>query len=110
MKHPSFFCDAMLGGLARWLRAAGYDASWQPKIEDRDLVRLSREQGRVLLSCDTGIFEFASIRDGLQPALRVPLHASPPEQLHYIVDQLKLPVLEPRCMACGGGLVEITKE
>ena len=22
---PSFFCDAMLGGLARWLRALGYD-------------------------------------------------------------------------------------
>src|SRR5262245_37072912 len=26
---PTFFCDAGLGGLARWLRAAGYEAIWQ---------------------------------------------------------------------------------
>src|SRR5438132_12222884 len=24
-----FLCDAGLGGLARWLRAAGHDATWQ---------------------------------------------------------------------------------
>ena len=28
-----FACDAMLGGLARWLRAAGYDATWQEGID-----------------------------------------------------------------------------
>ena len=29
-----FFCDAGLGGLARWLRAAGYDAAWETGIND----------------------------------------------------------------------------
>src|SRR5262249_44560677 len=29
-----FYCDAGLGGLARWLRAAGYDAFWEPDISD----------------------------------------------------------------------------
>ena len=33
--EPWFACDAMLGGLARWLRAAGYDASWEHGIDDR---------------------------------------------------------------------------
>jgi uncharacterized protein len=51
-----FACDAMLGGLARWLRAAGYDASWHPGIDDRDVIRLSRDERRMLLSSDTGIF------------------------------------------------------
>jgi uncharacterized protein with PIN domain len=31
---PPLACDAMLGGLARWLRAAGYDASWHPVFPD----------------------------------------------------------------------------
>src|SRR5206468_2540549 len=29
-----FWCDAGLGGLARWLRAAGYEAAWQAGIAD----------------------------------------------------------------------------
>src|SRR5437016_4867762 len=28
-KTPVFLCDAGLGGLARWLRAAGYEARWR---------------------------------------------------------------------------------
>jgi hypothetical protein len=61
---PLFVCDAMLGSLARWLRAAGYDASWQAHIDDWDLIRLARAEGRILLSCDTGIFRIGIIRDG----------------------------------------------
>jgi uncharacterized protein with PIN domain len=109
-RRPFFACDAMLGALARWLRAAGYDASWHEGIEDRNLVRLSREEGRTLLSCDMEIFDFAVIRDGLQSALFVPLHLSPREQLRFVLDQLNLPLLDPRCMACGGELVEIAKD
>src|SRR5437660_4124162 len=88
---PQFACDAMLGGLARWLRAAGYDASWQAGIDDRDLVRLARAEGRTLLSSDTHVFEFAVIRDGVQPALFVPLRLSPREQLGYVLANLRLP-------------------
>lgn len=48
-----FLCDAMLGGLARWLRAAGYDsllaeAGWP----DRALVELCAREDRVLLTKD----------------------------------------------------------
>src|SRR5262245_66018882 len=100
----------MLGGLARWLRAAGYDASWQCGIDDRDLIRLSREEDRTLLSCDTRIFEFTVIRSGVQPALLVPLHLSPREQLAFVLDRLGLGLHETRCMACGGELVEVPKE
>src|SRR5262245_38549453 len=100
----------MLGGLARWLRAAGYDASWQLGIDDRELIRVAREERRVLLSSDTGIFDFAVIRDGRQPSLFVPRQARPAEQLGYVLEKLELPLLDPRCMACGGPLVEVAKE
>ena len=107
--QPHFACDAMLGGLARWLRAAGYDVSWQYGIDDRDLVRQSQDEKRTLLSSDTGIFEFAVIRDGVQPALFVP-RVSPLEQLAFVLEKLGLPLKEPRCMAFGGELVEVPKE
>src|SRR5690349_4578232 len=106
----SFACDAMLGGLARWLRAAGYDAFWQNGIDDRELIRLARETGRMLLSADTRLFEFAIIRDGVQPALFVPLRLSPVEQLGFVLSKLGLALREPRCMLCGGELVEMPKE
>ncbi|MEW6747624.1 MAG: Mut7-C RNAse domain-containing protein [Planctomycetota bacterium] len=46
---PAFACDAMLKGLARWLRAFGYDATWRYGIEDGELVAHSLEERRVLL-------------------------------------------------------------
>ena len=48
-----FLCDAMLGGLARWLRAAGYDSllaegGWP----DRELIDLCAREDRILLTKD----------------------------------------------------------
>ena len=43
-----FFCDAGLGGLARWLRAAGYDARWQEGIDDDHFLREARRLGATL--------------------------------------------------------------
>jgi hypothetical protein len=37
-----FLCDAGLGGLARWLRAAGYEVEWEPGIADDNLLRRAR--------------------------------------------------------------------
>jgi uncharacterized protein with PIN domain len=59
----------MLGGLARCLRAAGYDAAWEPGIDDWGLIRQAMRERRVLLSSDTGIFRIGLVRDGDLPAL-----------------------------------------
>jgi uncharacterized protein with PIN domain len=106
---PSFACDVMLGALARWLRAAGYDAWWSNSINDWDLVRLARREGRILLSADTGIFRIGIVRDGDVPALQVPNGLSVREQLAFVIGQLGLQPLDPRCMACGGELAEVPK-
>ena len=107
---PRFACDAMLGGLARWLRAAGYDASWHDGIADPELVRLSHTEGRTVLSSDDDVFEFALVRDGLLPALFVPRGLTVQAQLAHVLRDLGLPLLEPRCMACGGELAELSRE
>jgi uncharacterized protein with PIN domain len=105
-----FVCDAMLGGLARWLRAAGYDAAWRPHGEDWDLIRQARAERRVLLSSDAGIFRIGIVRDGDVPGLFVPHGLPRREQLRFVLHHYGLPVGVPRCMACGGGLVERNRE
>jgi len=105
-----FACDAMLGGLARWLRAAGFDTSWQPDIDDWDLIRLARQEGRTLLTSDTGILKVGIVRDGEVPALLIPHGLGKGQQLAFVLEKLRLPLREPRCMACGGRLIEVAKE
>jgi uncharacterized protein with PIN domain len=107
---PRFACDAMLGGLARWLRAAGYDASWHDGIDDGDLVRLGRTEGRTVLSSDDDVFAFAVVRDGIVPALFVPRGLTVQAQTTHVLRRLGLPLREPRCMVCGGELGELAKE
>lgn len=48
-----FLCDEMLVRLARLLRAAGYDAAMAPSgAPDTELLRLARDEGRMLLTRD----------------------------------------------------------
>ena len=108
--EPRFVCDAMLGGLARWLRFAGYDSRWAPHIGDWDLIRLARAEQRVLLSSDTGIFRISPIRDGRQPAFWVPNGLSKEQQLTHVLEQFRLQPRPPRCTVCNGTLIEVAKD
>lgn len=107
--EPRFLCDAMLGGLARWLRAAGYDAAFEYGIDDRELVHRALAGGQVLLSSDGPMFERNVIKDGRVKALYIPQQLTKLQQLHFVLETLHLPLGRPRCMACGGQLVEVPK-
>lgn len=53
---PLFLCDEMLAGLARWLRAAGYDTALAAAgAADGCLVALAAAEGRLLLTRDRAI-------------------------------------------------------
>jgi hypothetical protein len=105
-----FVCDAGLGGLARWLRAAGYEAHWNPAIDDDDLIRAARNIPAMLLTTDSLLMERGVLRDGLIPSLWVPPSLKKFEQLHLVLNEFQLPVRQPRCMSCGGDLREVDKE
>ncbi len=107
--HPAFFCDAMLGGLARWLRAAGYDALYEYGIDDGDMVSRARENGRMILSSDGPLFERTVIKSGQVRALYIPQQMDNLRQLQFVLRKLHLPLAAPRCMSCGGELLEIPK-
>ena len=106
MPRVRFLCDAMLGGLAKWLRAAGYDtyyASEGTDVSDGTLTRKALEEGRVLLSGDGGFLERRPVRDGELPFVRVPARPVE-EQLGMVAERFDLVRRESRCMECNGRL------
>ncbi len=108
-----FLCDAMLGGLAKWLRAAGHDTLYASEdtdaSSDRELVRLAMGQERTLLTSDAGFLERAPVRDGEVGFLFVP-HATVEERLRLVAGHYRLERHAPRCMRCNGKLEEISRE
>jgi len=106
---PRFVCDAGLGGLARWLRAAGYEAAWTAGIADDALLRAAREQRALLLTTDSLLLERRVIREGTIPTLWLPPWGRAPEQLARVFRELRLRPRTPRCMACGGELWRVDK-
>lgn len=107
--EPRFVCDAMLGGLARWLCAWGYDAIYLRDTDDWELIRVAQRQRRILLSSDHGIFQIGWVRDGDLPALFVPPGLSRQQQLELVCQHFHLPRREARCMRCGGELADVPK-
>ncbi len=105
-----FFCDAGLGGLARWLRAAGYDSLWEPGIDDDDLLRQTCARGATLLTTDSMLMERKLLRDRIIPSLWLPPILGIPEQLRVVFREFGLEPRAPRCMSCGGELVRRDKQ
>jgi hypothetical protein len=105
---PVFLCDASLGGLARWLRAAGYEAEVSALAADA-LVRAAQAGGRVLLTTDARLWDRRLIRDGVVEALWLPSGLEVVRQLGMVRRDLKLALRDPLCMACGGRLDAVAK-
>jgi uncharacterized protein len=101
-----FLCDAMLGGLAKWLRAAGYDTYYAREgtdISDGSLVQMALEEGRVLLTSDRGFLERKPVRDEEVSLLVVP-HLPVDDQLRLVARSFDLARRPSRCMECNGQL------
>jgi uncharacterized protein with PIN domain len=107
---PRFACDAMCGGLARWLRALGYDAFYHAGIDDAELVRVAAAQGRIVLSSDGKMFERRLLRDGVIPSFRLPHGLRLAAQLRLVVQRFRLEPRTARCTVCNGELTVCSRE
>lgn len=105
-----FFCDAGLGGLARWLRAAGYDALWEAGIDDDELLDRARKLSATIITTDSVLMERRVLRDRIIRALWLPPTLSIAEQLSLVFREFHLDRRTPRCMQCGGELSGVDKE
>jgi len=58
-----FIADAMLGRLAKWLRFIGIDVLYYKDIEDRQVIRIAKAEGRTILTRDTGFLRRKGLKD-----------------------------------------------
>ena len=107
---PRFICDGGLGALARWLRAAGFDASWRQDASGDSLVADVRATGGLLLTTDHRVFLRREVREGRVRALHVPSSLTRFEQLAHVLSSLGLSLREPCCIECGGSFDLVDKE
>lgn len=94
----------MCGGLARWLRVLGIDASYTADIEDGVLVEQALAESRVVVSSDGKLFERRVFTAGELRGLHLPVGLRLREQVRFVVLHLHLPVGFPRCTLCNGEL------
>ena len=100
-----FIVDGMLGHLAKWLRILGYDTTYFPDLDDDQLVRRARAEGRLLLTRDRSLAR----RRGLQCLLIESDHLE--EQLGQVLAELALTGEHPfsRCPVCNTPLQKVEK-
>lgn len=97
--EPAFLADAMLRGLARWLRVAGFDTAGDEGRDDPELVEHARREERILLTRDQAL-----VTDLLPDRCLLIESNKPLQQLRELVDVLELPApraLFQRCLRCN---------
>lgn len=107
---PRFLCDESLGGLARWLHVAGFEAVASRGLKGDGLLRAALEGGRVLVTSDGQLLERRLVTQGRVRMVWVPSRLSRGRQLERVLGDLGLAAQPPRCMSCGGRLLEVPKD
>jgi len=103
-----FVVDCMLGKLARWLRALGFDVRYSSKAGDDELLNIARREGRTLLTRDTRLLGRAKA----VPVLRI-TRQKWDEQVIQVLSafDLKDEVRAfSRCLECNRMLKPLAKE
>jgi len=100
-----FLADEMLGRLAKWLRILGYDTLYHQHLDDNELVRLARAEGRLILTRDTKLTRRRGVRHLLIKSELVE------EQLPQVLNDLGLVLdnLFSRCVICNTPLKEMER-
>ncbi len=105
---PQFVADVMLGRLAKWLRIAGFDVLYSNRFTDDELVALSQQEERILLSRDTRLLVRKAVTrfiflesEQVQPQLK---------EVFAATRTTSLPGILTRCIACNEVLLDIPRE
>jgi len=107
---PRFLCDPSLGGLARWLWAAGFEAEVATGVPGHRLPDEALRHGQLLLTTEAETLDRRIVADGSLRVVWLPSALTMREQLRMLALDLGLRPREPRCMRCGGALVKTAKE
>ncbi len=86
---PKFIADQMLGKLAKWLRMLGFDTKYLDNADDALLIRIAKEEQRILLTRDTQLCKTRPVARGEVSAVLIRNHTLE-EQLLQLLEELDL--------------------
>ena len=111
-ERTTFVADAMLGSLARKLRALGFDTTYYKSGDDSGLMDLAGRENRVILTSDRSLASRALGRHlrailltGKDDRARVRRLAKGAQ-----LSGIPLARGEPLCSVCGSGLTRLEKK
>ncbi len=110
-KRTRLAADAMLGSLARKLRALGFDTAYYKSGDDAGLLRLASESERIVVTSDRGLAALARNR-GIGAILVA--GKSDGQRIRRLAEGAKALGIEltrgdPLCSVCGGELLPVQK-
>lgn len=108
LRESRFVVDVNLGKLAQKLRLLGFDTLFRNDFEDDEIVEISLQERRIILTRDRGILKQNAVTHGYW--LR---NDDPKKQLEEVITRLQLQNnFQPftRCSNCNGLLEFISRE
>ncbi len=107
LRRPAFVADVHLGTLARRLRLLGFDTLYQNDFDDDEIIRLSLQQHRVILTRDRGILKTGRVTHGYYVR-----SSTPHDQVREVLSRFDLgTALDPfrRCSRCNGRVEPVSR-
>ena len=106
--EPKFIVDDMLGKLAVRLRMLGIDASYYGDSADSFLLRMSKDEGRILLTRDSNLVKIRGANAFFITSKKLK------EQIREVIQRYNLKItpqnMFSRCSVCNTPLKEVPKE
>ncbi|MFQ6135605.1 MAG: DUF5615 family PIN-like protein [Candidatus Hydrothermarchaeales archaeon] len=105
-----FIADTMLGRLTRWLRLSGYDVIYVNDMEDGRILRIAREEGRMILTRDKGLYDKALRANAPVILLKSNDFA---ERIRQLQKEVGVVIQDTprfaRCPICNGEVIKVDK-
>ena len=108
LRDTRFVLDGHVGKLARLLRMLGFDAMYRPDFEDSEIVQISADEKRIILTRDVELLKANAVTHGYWVRSILP-----GEQVGEILERFDLHTqIRPfrRCMVCNSPIARVDKE
>ena len=108
LRKCKFIIDVNLGKLAKSLRMLGFDSLYDNSFKDRDIVDISMNEKRIILTRDQNLLKHKSVTHAYW--IR---NTDPNQQLKEVLRRFDLlAIISPfkRCMECNGLLKKVEKK
>ncbi len=108
LRDTRFVLDGHVGKLARLLRMLGFDAMYRPDFEDPEIVQISADEKRIILTRDVELLKANAVTHGYWVR-----SISPNEQVGEVLERFDLhSQIRPfrRCMVCNSPIARVDKE